>query len=134
MTMFTTPTREQVEHWTRIVDYGDAAIGAQLSATAGQSPRRLMSLPMATEFLSPIDEVTHENLHDTINFVNPIGLAEWVRDTIGDVALGDALAAIAADGRAFGFQVRDIKPLMVERLTQYAAVMSDGSESEPVTN
>ena len=124
------PTHEQALHWIRAVELADAAMGACLTATAGQSPRLLTSVIMVESFLNPIDEVTYENLHDTVNYVNPIGLAQWTRDTIGDTALADALAEIAEDGRAFGFQVRDIKPLLGGRLKQYArACSADSGES-----
>ena len=125
-------TAEQARHFTRVVELTEAAYGAELSATAGQSPRRLTSLPMLEAFLKPFDEVTYENLHDTVNYVNPVGLAEWVRDTIGDAELGEALAEIADDGRAFGFQVRDIKPLIRERLLQYAEALGLPQPVEPV--
>lgn len=123
MSAFSVPTAEQAAHVTREVEFADAVPAAQLSATAGQTPVRINSLPMLAAFLQPIDEVTYETIHATVNYVNPIGLSEWVRDTLGDAELGEALAAIAADGRAFGFQVRDIKPLVVERLTQYAVAL-----------
>lgn len=123
MSALTTPTREQAESCVRVFGYLDALLGAQLSATAGQTPIRITSLPMAASFLSPIDEVDAEDLHTTINFINPLKLAGWVRTTIGDIDLADELDAIASDGRAFGYQVRDIKPLLIERLGQYAVAM-----------
>jgi hypothetical protein len=118
------PTKEQATHWMRAVDLPDAAIGACLTATAGQSPRHLTSLIMIEAFLNPIDEVTYDNLHDTINYVNPRGLAQWIRNTISDSDLADAVAKIAEDDRAYGFQIRDIKPLIGERLKQYAHACS----------
>ncbi len=123
MTTFTMPTGKQAEYFSREVDFDDAAVGGVLTATAGQSPRSLGSLAMVESFLQPIEESSHENLHVNITYINPVGLAGWVRDTIGDVELGDALASIAADGRAYGSQVRDIKPLIAERLVQYEAVL-----------
>lgn len=124
MATFTAPTREQAEYLSREVDFDDAAVGGVLTATAGQSPRSLGSLATVESFLQPIDESSQENMHVNITYINPVGLAGWVRDTIGDTELGNALAAIAADGRAYGFQVRDIKPLIAERLAQYEGVLN----------
>ena len=99
MSELTQPTREQAEHWMREVTYQEAAVGAELSATAGQSPRRLTCVGMVGAFLQPIDHVSIETLHDTINYVNPVGLAEWVSGTIGDAELGAALLEIANEAR-----------------------------------
>lgn len=119
---FTEPTLEEVTEYTRVVEFADAAIGGELSATAGQGPRRLTSLMMVAAFLKPVGETSEYNLHDTINYINPTGLAKWVRDTIGDVELGEAMLEIAQDGRAFGFQVHDLRSVLHKRLTQYQDV------------
>lgn len=124
MSTLPAPTRDEALNWSRAVELQDAAMGACLTATAGQSPRHLTSIIMIESFLNPIDEVSYENLHDTINYVNPRGLAQWVGRTIGDTALSEALTLIAEDERAYGYQVRDIKPLLGARLKQYAEAIS----------
>jgi hypothetical protein len=127
------PSPEEARHYVREMSYADALVAAQLSATAGQTPIRITSLPMVEAFLQPIDEMTAADIHTTVNFVNSRKLAVWVRDAVGDLALSDALDEIASDGRAFGYQVRDIKPLLVERLTQYADVLGI-SAATPAAN
>lgn len=119
MGTLTLPTPEGVARFTRVVAFADAAIGAELSATAGQGPRRLTSLMMVAEFLRPVDETSEYNFHDTVNYVSPVGLAKWVGETIGDVELGEAMLRIAQDGRAYGFQVHDLRALLLERFAQY---------------
>jgi hypothetical protein len=94
-----------------------------MSPTAGHTPWRLTSLPMVYEFLHPVEDVDPENRKASVHFINPAGLAGWVRETVGDAALGDALAAVAADGRAYGLQVLDLKRIVGERLEQYGFVL-----------
>jgi len=125
MSAFSIPTEDLARHLSRVVEYAQALPAAQLSATAGQTPVKITSLPMLSTFLRPIEESSPGDIHATVHYVNPIGLSTWVRDILGDTELGEALAMIAADGRAFGFQVRDIKPLVVERVTQCAAALGD---------
>jgi len=128
MGTFSAPTAEQARQFGRVVEYAEAIPGAQLSATVGQTPRKLNGLYMVGAFLQPIDELTSADIHATVNFINPSGLAGWVRETIGDEELGAALSTIAGDGRAFGFQVRDIKPLITERLAQYDEALAEPGE------
>lgn len=117
------PTRQEAEHFAREFGYLEALLGAQVSATAGTTPIHITSVPMAEAFLQPIDDIASGDIHATINYIHPPKLAAWVRGSVGDMDLADALDPIASDGRAFGYLVRDIKPVLAARVEQYAEAL-----------
>lgn len=124
MSALGTPSAELAARCLRQVSFSDGLPAAQISPTAGQSPRSLATLRTVELFLQPIDEKDPGNVKDTVNFVNPVGLAEWVRDTLGDRELGEELHRIAKNGRAYGFLVPELKSVIAERLSQYEAALA----------
>lgn len=123
MSALSLPARDKVLHLVREVSYDEAVPAVELSPSAGASPRMLTTIGQIGAFLQPIDNISSDQIRATVNYVNPVGLAGWVRDTLGDDELGEALALIAADGRAYGLQVHDLKRVIVERLEQYEQVL-----------
>lgn len=124
MSTLSSPSPDLAAHCLRQVCFSDGLPAAQLSPTAGQSPRRLATLRTVELFLQPIDAKDPGNAKDTVNFVNPVGLAEWVRETLGDQELAEALSRIASSGRAYGFLVPELKNVISERLGQYEKALA----------
>jgi len=131
MSVLSIPTLRQACRILREVDYTEALPATEMSPTAGQSPRKLRTLATIEAFLQPIDDVDPENRKASVHYVNPVGLAQWVREVLGDPELGQALGTVATDGRAFGEQLHDLKRVIAERLAQSAQVMRDSAAILP---
>ena len=125
MTTFNVPTLRQACRTMREVEYLHAIPAVEMSPTAGHGPRKLRTLTTIEAFLEPIEDVDPENRKASVHYVNPIGLASWTREILGDFELADALMRVAEDGRAYGEQVHDLKRLIAERISQCQAAMRD---------
>jgi len=124
--------RDEALRFTRFIESDEQRLpGAQLAAGSGGRIVAFGSLTEVEAFLVPItpDEIFASGMGGKINHLDPPSLALWVRDTIGDSELADALDGVVDSGRAFGLLVPDMKNLLAERLAQCEAVLAeDGSQ------
>ena len=96
-----------------------------LTPMAGTRPVRLFSLEEAERFLIVHDGATVAlgGAWATVNYVDPSQLATWIGDVLGDHALSDAMQAIAATRKPYGFLVPELKALIASRIEQANEVL-----------
>ncbi len=96
-----------------------------MTPMAGTRPVRLFSLAEAQSFLIVYEKnaVDSNGTWATINYVDPMHLARWIGDVLGDEALADALREIASSRKAYGFLVPDLKALIASRIEQARQVL-----------
>jgi len=113
---------------TRVVEPDEAMTGGLMRPMAGSSLVELHSLADVEGFLRPTtaEELVELGVRAEIHHIDPRILANWVRETIGDVELAASLDAVVDSERAFGLLVPDIKALIAERLAQCEAVLANG--------
>jgi hypothetical protein len=85
----------------------------------------LFSLDEAERFLTIHDgaAVALGGAWATVNYVDPGQLARWIGDVLGDQELSDAVQAIAATRKPYGFLVPELKTLIASRVEQANEVL-----------
>lgn len=119
MEQLTALSREDALRFTRTVDFTDRLQGGILTPMAGSRPVKLSSLRELMDFLVVQEDVSALLVQaplSKVHYVEPGTIVRWVRDSIGDVELADALDQVAATRRPFGFLVPEMKALIEQRL------------------
>jgi len=116
---------EQAMKILRHVEPTEALEAGILTPMAGTRPVRLFSLEEAERFLIIHDgsAIAQGGAWAKVNYVDPAHLATWVGDVLGDRALADELATLAATREPFGFLVPRIKSLVATRIEEANKVM-----------
>ena len=91
-----------------------------LTPMAGTRPIRLFSLDEAERFLIIHDgaAVAEGGAWATVNYVDPVRLAAWIGEVLGDVELSSALHELASSRKPFGFLVPEMKSMIAARVAQ----------------
>ena len=109
----------------RHVEPTEALEAGILTPMAGTRQVRLFSLDEAERFLTIHDgaAVALGGAWATVNYVDPGQLATWIGDILGDQELSDAVQAIAATRKPYGFLVPELKTLIASRVEQANEVL-----------
>lgn len=124
-TLLDTLNVEAAEKLMRHLEPQEALEAGVMTPMAGTRPVRLFSLEEAQSFLIVYDKsaVDFDGTWATINYVDPVHLARWIGDVLGDEVLAEALLEIASSRKAYGFLVPDLKNLIASRLEQARQVL-----------
>lgn len=109
----------------RHVEPTEALEAGILTPMAGTRPVRIFSLGEAERFLVLHDGavVAQGGAWATVNYVDPMHLANWVGEVLEDEELSAALTDIAATRKPYGFLVSDLKNLLSLRVSQCEEVL-----------
>jgi hypothetical protein len=118
-------TAEQATKLLRHVEPTEALEAGILTPMAGTRAIRLFSLEEAERFLIIHDgsALAEGGAWATVNYVDPIHLAKWVGEVLGDQQLSAELATLAASREPFGFLVPELKSLIAARIEQCKKVL-----------
>ncbi len=130
-TLLTALDTEAAEKLLRHVEPTVALEAGILTPMAGTRPIRLFSLEEAESFL-----VVHDGSATsvggqwaTVNYVDPVHLATWIGDVLGDHELADGLQEIASSRKPYGFLVPDLKSMIASRIDQAKQVLGITEEA-----
>lgn len=119
------PSEDQVRHWSRFLPLDESAVGVLFSRCGGAQPKHLRSFPDSVEFLKPISPYVAYQVHGEVNLIGVEYYAGWIRDTVGDTDLAEALRPYAEKETVTGRQLSNIRPIIRARLNQYKEVLPD---------
>lgn len=124
-TLLSTMDVAAAEKLMRHLEPLEALEAGVMTPMAGTRPVRLFSLEEAQSFLIVYDKsaVDFNGSWATINYVDPVQLARWIGETLGDTVLADGLLEIASSRKAYGFLVPDLKNLIASRIEQAKRVL-----------
>lgn len=131
ITRFSEPSAEDVEHWLRELEYDDRFVGHKMSASAGSSATNMYGLKDAVVFLvgTKWDQVDPDAHKVIVNWIDVKRLVAWLRESVGDVELAEAIAAEVLPLKNYKAQNDAIAVLLIERMAQYRAVLQAGEQS-----
>lgn len=130
---FPLPTPELVEHAMRELGYEDRLVGYKMTPSAGNAATDLYNLSQAVLFLvgTPWDApMLSPGFKGALNWVDVSRLVSWLRQTVGDRELADAIAEQAIDLTSYKAQSDVIVSLVSERMLQYQDVMKALHDAE----
>lgn len=113
------PTAEEVEYFSRRLDLEHAAVGVEFSRCGGTQPQHIMSFPDSVAFLEPISPYVAWQVHGSAHLIGGSYYENWIRNTVGDRVLADALKPYTENDDAMGKQLASIRPIIRVRLKQY---------------
>lgn len=116
------PTAEQARYWSRELPFDQQAVGVEFTRCGGAQPVNLASFPLSVDFLKPMSPFVAWQTHGTANYIGVSYYADWIRDTVGDTELADAIAPYGATDEVMGIQLDQIRPMIRVRLKQYQQV------------
>lgn len=116
------PTKEEVRHFSRVLSLKEAAVGVEFSRCGGTQPQHLLSFPDSVAFLEPISPYVAWQVHGSAHMIGGAYYADWIRNTVGDEVLADALQPFVETDEAIGKQLAHIRPIIRVRLKQYKQV------------
>jgi hypothetical protein len=117
----------------RHVEPTEALEAGILTPMAGTRPVRLFGIEEAERFLILHDgkTVALGGAWATVNYVDPMHLATWIGEVLGDAELSAAVQEIASTRKAYGFLVPDLKSVIAARIEDSKQVL--GIVEEPVS-
>ncbi|MBN2821602.1 MAG: hypothetical protein JXR33_00220 [Coriobacteriia bacterium] len=124
-TTFTEPTLDEVVQWIRELEYGQRFVGHAMTPTAGNSVKDIYSMRdlaifvLGTSWDAPM---LADGFKGALNWMDAAKLAAWVRETVGDVELADAIERETSGLETFRDQSMAIAELVKARMVQYDAV------------
>lgn len=131
---FIEPTLEQVEHAFRELQWTERLVGHTMGASTGNMPIDMCGLKDAVVFLvgTSWDRINVESHKANLNWVDVERLITWLRDTVGDAELAEAIETEALPLGNYREQNQAIAELVVQRMLQYEAVLHpDEADSDP---
>ena len=117
------PSKDQVRYWSRFLPLEESAVGVLFSRCGGAQPKHLRSFPDSVEFLKPISPYVAYLVHGEVNLIGVEYYADWIRGTVGDADLAEALRPYAEKETVTGRQLSNIRPIIRARLNQYKEVL-----------
>jgi len=124
-TLLATLDVESAGNLLRHVDADDALEAGILTPMAGTRPIRLFGIEETERFLILHDgkTVALGGAWATVNYVDPMQLATWIGDVLGDRELSSSVREIAATRRPYGFLVPELKSRIAARIGQAKQVL-----------
>lgn len=122
------PTPEEVRYYSRVLPFEEQAVGVEFTRCGGAQPVNLASFPLSVEFLKPMSPYIAWQTHGAANYIGVSYYAEWIRNTVGDSVLADAIAPYGETDEAMGVQLDRIRPLIRVRLKQYRQICPELAE------
>ena len=116
------PTRQQVEHYTREVNYDERLSLLSQGFRAGASYEHFYKIEkLAKSLLRRKANAPALGIRE----LEPDVMVPWIRDVIGDVDLANAIGAVFADEDYMATIVDRVRIIMVLRMEQYDEVLSN---------
>lgn len=121
---------EDALRFRRSLGGDEELLGFRMAAMSGNSPAPLASLAEVERFFVVLtqEEIGSMDMRQRIHYIDPSSLVAWVRDVVGDVDLARSLNEVVSGGDVYGTLVRDMKPLIAERLGEYEAVLGEDAQ------
>jgi hypothetical protein len=122
----TPPSEELVRHATREVEYAERLTLHEMSAGVGNSIKHIYNFPALVNTLFGMSwhRLSEEGTRASIVWVDAEKLASWIRDVLGDVEFGNAVAESLVGADHYKAQIDAMLPVFRERVHQYEAVLA----------
>jgi len=127
------PDEAMVRHAIRELDFAERLEVHKMNPATGNESISVYKFPAAVDliFETRWSQVSPQGgNHAGIAWVDLGRLVAWVRDTIGDTDFADALSASTAGTSAYKAQMDAMRPVFMERIAQYKAVLAAHDTSE----
>lgn len=127
---FPPPDPEACEHALRELRWGEQYVASQVIGSKGSIDRYLYSLRSAAILLLGETQARPgQGADGTITLIDVDAFIAWIRDTVGDGALADALEDACPACDPYTDRLTALRQLLALRMVQYgAAERADGGE------
>ena len=124
-TLLATMDVERAGKLLRHVEPTEALEAGILTPMAGTRAVRLFGIEETERFMVLHDGETMAlgGAWATVNYVDPTHLASWIGEVLGDQELSEAVLAIAATRKPYGFLVPELKSTLASRIGQAKEVL-----------
>lgn len=120
---FPMPDDEQAAHALRELSWGEHFVAGRMVASKGGSDLYLYSLKSAAVFLLDRDQAhIGKGSDQIIKLIDVDAFISWVRDTVGDVPLADALQEDCPADEPYHDRLGALQLLLALRMVQYGGL------------
>ena len=127
---FPMPDGTQAERALRELSWGEHFVAGRMVPSKGGSDLYLYSLKSAAVFLLDRDQANIGKASDQIiKLIDVDAFIAWVRGTVGDEALADALAANCPAEDPYHDRLEGVQRLLARRMVQYGAAERAGGSA-----
>lgn len=127
---FPMPDDTQAERALRELSWGEHFVAGRMVPSKGGSDLYLYSLKSAAVFLLDRDQANIGKASDQIiKLIDVDAFIAWVRGTVGDEALADALAADCPAEDPYHDRLEGVQRLLALRMVQYGAAERAGGSA-----
>lgn len=127
---FPMPDGAQAERALRELSWGEHFVAGRMVPSKGGSDLYLYSLKSAAVFLLDRDQANIGKASDQIiKLIDVDAFIAWVRGTVGDEALADALAADCPAEDPYHDRLEGVQRLLALRMVQYGAAERAGGSA-----
>lgn len=128
---FPMPGGAQAERALRELSWGEHFVAGRMVPSKGGSDLYLYNLKSAAVFLLDRDQANIGKASDQIiKLIDVDAFIAWVRETVGDEALADALAEDCPAEDPYHDRLESIQRLLALRMVQYGALEGVGGGAE----
>ena len=119
---FPMPDGAQAERALRELSWGEHFVAGRMVPSKGGSDLYLYNLKSAAVFLLDRDQANIGKASDQIiKLIDVDAFVAWLRDTVGDAALADAIARECPADDPYRDRLENVQRLLALRMVQYGA-------------
>lgn len=119
---FPLPSPDEAAHALRELSWGEHFVAGRMAPSKGGSDLYLYNLHSAAVFLLDRDEArVGKGADQIIKLIDVDAFVAWLRDTVGDAALADAIARECPADDPYRDRLENAQRLLALRMVQYGA-------------
>ena len=119
---FPLPSPDEAAHALRELSWGEHFVAGRMVPSKGGSDLYLYNLHSAAVFLLDRDEArVGKGADQIIKLIDVDAFVAWLRDTVGDAALADAIARECPADDPYRDRLENVQRLLALRMVQYGA-------------
>ncbi len=133
---FFLPSIEQVQYILRELDWGEHFIGIEMNPAAGNRDIYIYSLKEAAQFLryGTAGMGFSTGAKASISWFDVDSFITWIRTSVGDVVLADAIAEATHSEHAYHGKVQKLGALIDLRYSQLCDILKAAEEGEQASS
>lgn len=132
------PTGDESRHILRLLKWGEHFVATDISPAIGANDIYLYSLEEAARFLRlgkrGIGLTTGSKRRSSISWVQLSRFVAWIRDTVGDFVLADAIERATEDAHCYRDEAMAFGRLIDIRISQLRAIIDEEALGDGAAN